>query len=165
MIQKLYQRLGIPHMYSTPYHPQPNGQVERFNSTMDAKIASLSKRINVLEQAHTAHREDISLAHMMFLGAIGSISYIVIIIFIIVIFTCHCLHCINCERQPPALPAFQSSGLSSIYPMTNVLFNTLQQLHTMERNNHAQPSCMFSSSPFVPTNSNTNPLFSNALKL
>ncbi|CAF4051212.1 unnamed protein product, partial [Rotaria sp. Silwood1] len=34
--------IGATHLYSTPYHPQTNGQVERYNSTMDAKIAALS---------------------------------------------------------------------------------------------------------------------------
>jgi transposase InsO family protein len=44
MMEQLLQRLGITHLYSTPYHPQTNGQIERFNSTMDAKIASLSNQ-------------------------------------------------------------------------------------------------------------------------
>jgi transposase InsO family protein len=44
MMKTLLQRLGITHLYSTPYHPQTNGQIERFNSTMDAKIASLSNQ-------------------------------------------------------------------------------------------------------------------------
>lgn len=35
-------RLEVVHLYCTPYHPQSNGQIERFNSTVDAKIASLS---------------------------------------------------------------------------------------------------------------------------
>ncbi|CAF1150375.1 unnamed protein product [Didymodactylos carnosus] len=35
-------RIGVTHLYSTPYHPQTNGQIERYNSTMDSKIATLS---------------------------------------------------------------------------------------------------------------------------
>ena len=39
---ELIKQMGSTHIYSTPYHPQSNGQVERYNSTMDAKIAALS---------------------------------------------------------------------------------------------------------------------------
>ncbi|CAF4992439.1 unnamed protein product [Rotaria sp. Silwood1] len=44
--------IGGTHLYSTPYHPMTNGQIERFNTTMDAKIAALSneKRTNWDEQ-------------------------------------------------------------------------------------------------------------------
>ena len=41
---ELFKQLGITHLYTTPYHPQTNGQVERYNSTMDAKIAILSNQ-------------------------------------------------------------------------------------------------------------------------
>ena len=44
LMDHLFKRLGIVHLYSTVYHPQTNGQIERFNSTMDAKIASLSNQ-------------------------------------------------------------------------------------------------------------------------
>ncbi|CAM4841068.1 unnamed protein product [Rotaria magnacalcarata] len=39
---ELFKQIGTTHLYSTPYHPQTNGQIERYNSTMDAKIAALS---------------------------------------------------------------------------------------------------------------------------
>ncbi|CAF4490430.1 unnamed protein product [Rotaria socialis] len=42
MMTELFKKIGITHLYSTPYHPMTNGQIERFNATMDAKIAALS---------------------------------------------------------------------------------------------------------------------------
>jgi hypothetical protein len=42
MMNELIKQIGSTHLYSTPYHPQTNGQVERYNSTIDAKIAALS---------------------------------------------------------------------------------------------------------------------------
>ena len=41
VINKLFERLGVTHLYTTVYHPQSNGQIERFNATMDGKIAAL----------------------------------------------------------------------------------------------------------------------------
>ena len=42
MMNKLIKQIGATHLYTTPYHPQTNGQIEGYNSTMDAKIAVLS---------------------------------------------------------------------------------------------------------------------------
>ncbi|CAF1447167.1 unnamed protein product [Rotaria sordida] len=42
VMNELVKQIGSTHLYSTPYHPQSNGQVERYNSTMDEKIAALS---------------------------------------------------------------------------------------------------------------------------
>jgi transposase InsO family protein len=42
LTNELIKQIGATHLYSTPYHPQTNGQIERYNSTMDAKIAALS---------------------------------------------------------------------------------------------------------------------------
>ena len=52
MMTELFKQIGVTHLYSTPYHPMTNGQVERYNATMDAKIAALSndKRTNWDEQ-------------------------------------------------------------------------------------------------------------------
>ena len=41
VMNNLFQRLGMTHLYTTVYHPQTNGQIERFNATMDGKIATL----------------------------------------------------------------------------------------------------------------------------
>ena len=41
LMEQLFHRMGVTHLYSTVYHPQTNGQIERFNSTMDGKIAVL----------------------------------------------------------------------------------------------------------------------------
>ena len=41
MMNELIKQIGATHLYSTPYRPQTNGQIERYNSTMDAKIAAL----------------------------------------------------------------------------------------------------------------------------
>ena len=52
MMSELFKKIGVTHLCSTPYHPMTNGQVERYNATMDAKIAALSneKRTNWDEQ-------------------------------------------------------------------------------------------------------------------
>ena len=41
LMNNLFEHLGVTHLYSTVYHPQTNGQIERFNATMDGKIAAL----------------------------------------------------------------------------------------------------------------------------
>lgn len=42
MMSKLFKKIGVIHIYSTSYHPMTNGQIERYNATMDSKIAALS---------------------------------------------------------------------------------------------------------------------------
>ncbi|CAF4840877.1 unnamed protein product, partial [Rotaria sp. Silwood2] len=36
------QLLGCHHIKSTPYHPQTNGAIERFNSTFERQVAKLT---------------------------------------------------------------------------------------------------------------------------
>ncbi|CAF1247886.1 unnamed protein product [Adineta ricciae] len=52
IMTELFKKIGVIHLYSTPYHPMTNGQIERYNATMDAKIAAWSneKRTNWDEQ-------------------------------------------------------------------------------------------------------------------
>ncbi|CAF0949028.1 unnamed protein product [Rotaria sordida] len=40
-MNKLFENLGVTHLYSTVCHSPTNGQIERFNATMDGKIATL----------------------------------------------------------------------------------------------------------------------------
>ncbi|CAF4684243.1 unnamed protein product, partial [Rotaria magnacalcarata] len=42
LITAFTQILGYHHIKSTPYHPQTNGAIERFNSTFECQIAKLT---------------------------------------------------------------------------------------------------------------------------
>ena len=46
MITKLLEKFKINHLLSTPYHPQTNGLVERFNRTLCESLAKLSTKTN-----------------------------------------------------------------------------------------------------------------------
>ena len=41
MIKELMNKFGIKHHNSTSYHPQTNGQVERFNKTLKESLAKI----------------------------------------------------------------------------------------------------------------------------
>ncbi|CAF1038197.1 unnamed protein product [Didymodactylos carnosus] len=44
IMEELFKKIEVTHLYSTPYHPMTNGQIERYNATMDDKIAALCNK-------------------------------------------------------------------------------------------------------------------------
>jgi len=46
MIDKLLSKFDVNHLLSTPYHPQTNGLVERFNRTLCESLAKISEKSN-----------------------------------------------------------------------------------------------------------------------
>ncbi len=46
LIQRLTKRFKIKHSLSSPYHPQSNGLVKRFNKTLCEGIAKLAEEVD-----------------------------------------------------------------------------------------------------------------------
>jgi hypothetical protein len=117
--------------------------------------SEVHNRINVLEQSHTAHREDTSNI---------SVSVILLIIIIVIIFLCCCSKRFVREHQSPALAAIQASGLPHMHPIMNALLHALQRLDTIEQHSRDHPPSQFS--PTIPAaiGSAINPPSSYVLK-
>jgi len=126
--------------------------------------AEVINRISVLEQSHTAHREDTSSTRIIFFGVFASILFFLFVIAVIIGLLCRRLRRVVRERQSPTLAAIQASGLTSMHPMTNVLFQTLQRLDTIEQLNRSHPPPHFSAAMPGAIGLNNNSLSSNALK-
>lgn len=87
----------------------------------------LDNRINVLEQAHSTHRN-------LFIGG----SVIIGILFLAIVFLCYRYRRSVNRHQTHALQAIEESGLSSLHPFTSILMNTLRRLDTLD--NQPPPS-------------------------
>ncbi len=46
VIQKLIKKFRIKHSLSSPYHPQSNELIERFNKMLCEEIAKLAKEVD-----------------------------------------------------------------------------------------------------------------------
>ena len=45
LIENLLKKINVKHLFSTPYHPQTNGLVERFNRTLCESIAKCIENV------------------------------------------------------------------------------------------------------------------------
>jgi hypothetical protein len=136
-------------------------ETQRLKRFLNSEVVN---RISVLEQSHTAHREDTSSTRTIFFGVFTSILFFLFVISIIIGFLCRRIRRVIRERQSPALAAIQASGLTSMHPMTNALFQTLQRLDTIEQLNRSYPPPHFSATMPGAIGLNHNSLSSNALK-
>src|SRR5213078_2780665 len=59
MIEKLLEKFKIEHKLSTPYQPQTNGLVERFNRTLCESLAKVSEEENQWDE----HIEEVLFAY------------------------------------------------------------------------------------------------------
>ncbi|CAF4372128.1 unnamed protein product [Rotaria sp. Silwood2] len=177
MMKLLLKRLGITHLYATPCHPQTNGQIERFNSTMDAKIAALSNQnrsdwddnlpfviFNYNTSYHSTTKTipfelmygrslvlpfDLQNPNVSLQQSAVTIGIVIIILLAIVFFIYRRLRRSIRHRQPLALQALEASGLNQLHPMGNILMSTLRRLDTLEQSTQP-PAIRYASSPALP---------------